>query len=183
MAFVKLLFSFGLLLADLPAMDAEGWVTVERSRKEAEAQGADERDPSIWVVFSKQIGAEKILVSFPDEPVYRYMNGDGAELEVSGKAHGIEHRFQMFKEIFQSSEQMLDLRLKQLEKVSIVEKRVSENSVELLFWQDGFWVQEKLIRTENRVFFLQTKSSEIERDSHRAFTQSFDLVRDPKFQF
>jgi hypothetical protein len=182
MAFVKLLFSFGLLLAELPAMDAEGWVTVERPRKEAEAPGADERDPSIWVVFSKQIGAEKILISFPDEPVYHYMDGDGAQLEATAKAHGIEHRFQMFKQIFRSSEQMLSLRLKQLEKATIVEQRVSENSAELLFWQDGFWVQEKLIRTENRAFFLQTKSSEIERDSHRAFTQSFDLVKDPKFQ-
>jgi hypothetical protein len=179
----KLLFSFGLLMTDLPAMDAEGWVSVERPSKEAEAPGADERDPSIWVVFSKQIGSEKILISFPDEPTYRYMNRDGEQLEVFSSSGGIEHRFQMLNEIFQSSEEMLKLRLEQVGSSSVAEKKVSGNAAELLIWKDGFWIQEKLIRTDQHTFFLQTKAPHIERDSHRAFVQSFDLDLDRKFSF
>jgi hypothetical protein len=176
----KAIFSVGLLLADAPLMDAEGWVSVERPKKEAEVSGADERDPSIWVMFAKQIGVEKFLISFPDEPTYRYMNGNGEEMEVMTVSEGIEHKLQVWNEKFESAEQMLKLRLERISATAVIEQKSDENSAELLVWKDDFWLHEKIIKTEHHTFFLQTKSPSIERDSHRAFVQSFDFEINPK---
>jgi hypothetical protein len=173
----KVLFSFGLLMADLPAMDAEGWVSIERPRVE-DVEGADERDPSIWVVFAKQIGPEKILISFPDEPTYTYKNGG---LEVFSKSGGHEHWFQVLDQTFQSGEEMLRFRLEQLGSPRVVKQKTSENSAELVVWKDGFWLQEKIVKSDYRAFIMQTKSVELEPDFHREFTRSFDHSIDPKF--
>lgn len=177
----KFMFSLSLLMSDAPKMDADGWVPVERPKQEAEMVGADERDPSIWVVFAKQIGSEKIILKFPDEPTYRYAHKNGEEMEVTASAFGVEHKFQVVPQTYASSEEMLRQRVGQLEGYTVISQKWDENSAEWMGWKDDFWVQEKIIRGEFRTFFLQTKSASIEANSHRAFVESFDLEIDPKF--
>jgi len=170
----KLLFSFSALFASAPVMDEEGWVTIPRPSNEAEAVGADERDPSLWVVFAKTIGEDKLLVRFPDEPTYHYM-GEAGELEVVSVAAGNEHRLQVLSETFQSTEEMLKKRLERLGNPPVVQKRVGKDKVDLILWQDGAWLQERWVRAEHHTFFLQTKSNSIEREAHNIFVKSFDF--------
>jgi hypothetical protein len=175
----KFLVSLHLLMACPSVMDEEGWVLIERPHIEEEALGADERDPSIWVAFAKQVGPEKILINFPDEPVYHY--GQGDEMEVFLTSNETEYRLQIATQIFHSSDEMLRFRLEQLGHASVIQQKIKEKSVELLVWKDGFWLQEKLIRTDLHTFLIQVKSTSIDRDSYKTFARSFDLVLDPKF--
>ena len=54
----KALFLIGVLQAELPS---DGWIAVDRTEKEPAPMGADESDPSIWVIFAKEMGSEKYL--------------------------------------------------------------------------------------------------------------------------
>jgi hypothetical protein len=48
----------------------EGWYPVEK--KVEAALPADQRDASLWVLFVKDWGGERIQIRFPEEPQYRY---------------------------------------------------------------------------------------------------------------
>jgi hypothetical protein len=170
----KLLFSLTALLASTPIMDEEGWVSLPRPTNVAEAMGADERDPSIWVVFAKQLGTERLMVRFPDEPTYHYF-GEQGEMEVISKAGGNEHRLQVLSEVFPSSDLMCQRRLEQLGHPPVVYKSMGKQRVDLILWQEGAWLQERWIRADHHTFFLQTKSDVIERDAHKIFVKSFDF--------
>lgn len=156
-------------------MDQDGWVTVERPKKEAEAMGADERDPSIWVVFSKQLGTGKMVVRFPDEPSYRYVGEGKQHMEIFAAADGIEYRVGILEETVKSADEMLKARMEQVGSQTVAKKEILENRAELIHWKEGFWFQETLLKTDHHTFFLQTKSADIESDSHRVFVKSFDL--------
>jgi hypothetical protein len=174
MSLFKMVLSF-LLLSGHPEMDQDGWVTIERPKKEAEALGADERDPSIWVVFSKQLGLGKMVVRFPDEPSYRYARENKQHMEIFSTADGIEYRVEILDERVQSIEELLKIRVEQVGAQAVAKQQIQENRAELIHWKDGFWLQETLIKSDQHTFFLQTKSADIESDAHRTFVKSFEL--------
>lgn len=174
MVIFKALFLIGVLQAELPAeVSSNGWVTVERSEKEASPLGADESDPSIWVVFAKQMGSEKILVSFPVEPIYKYTKADGSAIKISASAGGSEHLVW----ISGPSNDLLNERKTSLESAVIALEKVGEEGTELIYWQSGYWYMEHLISTAEHSYVLQTKNAELESDSHRIFVSSFDLQK------
>ncbi|HEX2583334.1 MAG TPA: hypothetical protein VHL30_04385, partial [Chlamydiales bacterium] len=144
MIIFKALFLIGVLQAELPAeVSSNGWVAVERSEKEDSPLGADESDPTIWVVFAKQMGSEKILVSFPVEPVYKYTKADGSAIEISASAGGNEHLVL----VSAPSRDVLNERKANLESAIIVLEKVGEERAELIYWQSGYWYMEQLIST------------------------------------
>lgn len=180
----KLLISAFILSADLsPEPDADGWVAIERPEKNSGVEGADERDPSIWVVFSKQIGPEKILISFPDEPTYRYMDVRGELIEVRSASRGAEHRLQVLQETFKSPEELLTLRKKQLEGASMFTQSHDSTKkwVDLMYWKEGFWHFERLITTDLHTYFLQTTAPDADGEAHHIFIHSFNLENDRKY--
>ncbi len=154
-------------------MDANGWVTLERPEKETHTTGADERDPSIWVVFSKKIGAEKILINFPEEPTYRYFDDTGAEMEILAKSGGTEYRLQVLREIYAPADFLVE-RKKALEGAAIAIEAVGE----LVYWKDGFWYLERHLVTAHHTYLLQTKSAALEGEFHRKFVNSLDVEID-----
>jgi hypothetical protein len=166
----KSLFLFVVLQAELPV---DGWVAVERHEKEASPEGADETDPSIWVVFSKKIGSEKILVRFPVEPAYKYLKEDGSEMEISASAEGSEH----LALVLSPSNDLLKTRKTSLQGAIIILERMSEEGEEIVYWKDGYWFKEKLVSTEEHSYILQTKSADLDSDSHRIFASSLDIEK------
>lgn len=52
----------------------DGWVSVQRPQRVPHQ--LEEEDRSIWAVFAKAFGEERILVRFPDDPVYQTKKGN-----------------------------------------------------------------------------------------------------------
>lgn len=51
-----------------------GWVSVPRPQRVP--YQLEEEDHSIWVVFAKSFGDERILIRFPDDPIYQRKDGN-----------------------------------------------------------------------------------------------------------
>ena len=66
----KSIFAFFLTIS-IPS--EEGWVSVSRTQR-VPIQ-LEEEDASVWVVFSKSFGREKLLIKFPKDPSYQKKNG------------------------------------------------------------------------------------------------------------
>jgi len=173
----KFLFAFGLVLSDSPqGMDSDGWYTLPHPKKEVQAPGADERDMSVWVVFSKKIGSEKILISMPKEPIYRYMGSEGTEMEVISSYGDSEHRLQVINKVYENSDILLESRKQGCAGALIVsENRVDGAYSELVYWQNGKWIYERVIVTSERTYFLQTKSQDVANEAHLRFVNSFTI--------
>ena len=52
----------------------EGWVSVPRPQRVP--YQLEEEDRSVWVVFAKSFEDERILVRFPEDPIYQRKNGN-----------------------------------------------------------------------------------------------------------
>jgi len=136
-----------ILLSSLMTVpDADGWVKIERPKKEAPPADID---PSIWVVFAKTLGSEKLLVRFPGDPTYRYLDEAGKELEVVAGMH----------------------------KLVVREANGAPTVTDKTYWQDGFWHMERVITTKNHTYFFETKSESLDLISHGKFVSSFDIER------
>jgi hypothetical protein len=174
--YILLLIKLFITISHLDAensVNSDGWVAVERADKEAAYAGADEVDPSIWVVFAKKIGGEKILASFPVEPSYKYSKADGSEMEIAASSEGSHYRIFIEKPM----DDFLNLRKNSLQGVIFVEEKTDEMGSELIYWENGFWTLERLISTEEHSYILQAKSIALESVFHRKFISSFDLEK------
>lgn len=182
MILFKYLLAFGLLLADAPAdgVDSDGWYTIPKPTKEEQGIGADEQDPSIWVVFSKQIGDERILVSLPTEPTYQYLDRAGEEMEVFSQSNGTEYRLQIIDQVYDDPNSLLMERVQESPGVILVgaaeEIPAGDFGVysEVSYWKDGFWYQERVVVTSQHTYFLQTKSETYSSDTFSQFANSFN---------
>ena len=157
-------------------VDEDGWYTVPKPKKE-DVQGSDERDLSTWVVFSKQIGLEKFLVSMPNEPVYRYTDSEGEQMEVYSSSGNDQFSLHVLKTVDGNPNYLLDARKSSCPDALIVEEiRASEFNAysELTYWYEGNWYHERVIVTGEATYFLQTKSSEFSLEAHNHFAGSFN---------
>jgi hypothetical protein len=66
--------AFLILSIPLSGSDDNGWVSVPRTEQKS-GHSFQEEDPSIWVVFTKTLGPDRVMVRFPEDPVYRYADG------------------------------------------------------------------------------------------------------------
>ena len=157
-------------------VDEDGWYTVPRPKKE-DVQGSDERDLSVWVVFSKQIGAEKFLISMPNEPVYRYTDREGSQMEVYSTSGNDQFSLQVLKTASDDPNYLLDARKISCPIAMIVEEvRASESNPysELTYWYEGNWYHERVVVTGESTYFLQTKSPDFSLGTHNHFASSFN---------
>ncbi len=80
MVFLKKLIASVLASISLVSGGDDGWFPVEKVEAE---QSFSKKDPSIWVLFSKDLGWGQFSVRFPEDPTYRYI-GEG-NLEIVSK--------------------------------------------------------------------------------------------------
>lgn len=128
----------------------DGWFSVSKSTKSEDR--AEEDDSSIWVLFAKNLGAEKLLVRFPEAPEYRYT--EGGDLEITAHQQG---------QIFQV----------------IVRPLGSEAPPvkELHYESEGKWIHEHFFQTEHHFFHLKSSSLGPSAEIHREFIFSFFIER------
>lgn len=162
----------GPLAADV---DSGGWVSLGPGiKKTTEEVGSQEDDPSVWVIFSKQLAGENFMVRFPEDPVYTYLSSEEMQIAASTQegsytlnvlkapaAHEVE---QQVKELFLKSE---------IDVAEVV--RPTENTFDILFRKDGKWIAQRLFLTSQHLYIFQTENVIFHRENHQKFIDSLDI--------
>lgn len=126
----------------------EGWALVPKPVKAQEQE--EVLDPTIWVVFAKNLGEEQFMVRFPVDPDY-WMGGNG-ELEISAEKLG---------EVF-------DLTVRKLEG----NEGKEGGSTQFL---DGKWVHEHIAHSKHYQYHFRTISDQEISPNHKDFINSFSF--------
>ncbi len=131
-----------------------GWVPVSKSQKAIHQ--IEEDDQTIWVVFAKDFGSERILVRFPEDPIYQYQDG----------------QFNAYATQLGSGELTLLVREKQGD-LAEGESRVRYASY---FDPDtGFWVREKHVETRRHQYVLRVVNPSENSSVFPQFANSFEV--------
>ena len=125
--------------------DSRGWVSLAQPQKVSEEVAEDEE--GAWVVFFKDMGAEKFLVRFPEDPSCTQIPG-GVLLEAN------------------NGEERVCLRVE-----SGVKKPLGDRSYDT---PEG-WAREKVFATSNFVYTLKTFGEKTGPNSHQIFVDSIDV--------
>jgi hypothetical protein len=126
----------------------DGWFPVAKAPKAEEE--STERDPSIWVLFSKTIDLEKILVRLPEDPSYSYT--DSGNFQLRSERDGETFELIAFKAGSESAP-------------------IADSLYEL----EGKWVHEHVVQSEQHVYLLRTSGNEADSPHHQEFVSSFSL--------
>jgi hypothetical protein len=174
----KIIFAVGSFINPISSenVDSDGWYTVPRPKKENVEAACDERDMSAWVVFSKQIGQEKFLISMPNEPVYRYNDPTGTNMDVFSSNESSEFRLHISPSVGLTPDQLIDQRKLSCPGAIIVDEVRTGGATtysEITYWYDGHWYCERFISTSQTTYLLQTKSQEYSKSVCNQFSNSF----------
>jgi hypothetical protein len=139
------------------AMADDGWVSVPRPERVIH-QFAEE-DRSIWVVFAKSFGSDRILLRFPEDPTYRHLEG----------------RFEAMATHLGNGEMCLLVRKKVLSSkppapISEVAYRDADT---------GHWVRERHIETDQHQYILRMSHPMDSAALFRQFADSFEITSAP----
>ncbi|MES2273243.1 MAG: hypothetical protein V4487_03535 [Chlamydiota bacterium] len=170
MRFLNYLIGTILLSGTLVAEEgAGGWFSIEQPQKlPAES---DEDDPSIWVVFTKNIGAEKFLLRFPKDPSLKQISSD--RVEISSLQDGASYQLSVEKA------GDVNRRLKEVEAlpgVSLIRAEQKGAVLDLHYRLGEKWVYEHLSLTFEHLYLFQTTSPEANEENHRLFVNSFQFI-------
>jgi hypothetical protein len=178
--FFKFMIAFRLLASDTSdELDIDGWHAIPKGGIEEQGIGADERDLSVWVVFSKKIGTDKVLISLPAEPTYRYIDQDGNALEVKTQSGGCEYRLLAMNQVIDNPAKFLEQRMQNSSGIipgwvgSERAEEVSGFNDEITYWKDGFWHHECIVVSREHTYLLQTKSVGYSIEAHHQFSSTF----------
>lgn len=167
-----------LLLAG--SIDENGWASVERPKKSPIEQKGEE-DPSVWPVFARQFGTDRVLIRFPTDPIYRYPNlerGDSETMEIESRVPGTLHRIRV-EENEQGLSEMVKEKIDSIEadenSLLVLSERTSGKVADLFYRAENQWIRERIIKTDARTYVLQTFSDSLSDDSHQKFISSLDL--------
>jgi len=137
-------FSFG---------DSE-WVSVPRPEKVVHQ--LEREDHSIWVVFAKTFGEDRVLLRFPEDPVY----------------HRAESRFDAFASHLGVGEMSLIAQKKEIGTSSSPIGDIAYFDAE-----SGRWIRERHIDTDQHHFVLRVSHPSQSSSLFRQFTDSFEIER------
>jgi len=141
---IILKFLIGSLLLFSSPSPEDGWFPVEKEVKAAEQ--VEENDPSIWVLFAKSVGAEKFLVRFPEDPVYRYL--ENGALQISSVRGG---------EVFE---------------LTVLGTDSDIPRTDLVYQQEEKWVHEHFLQTNHHVYHFKTLSNTLNSEYSSIFFSS-----------
>ena len=148
----KLLIAFFIAFTSFAVAD-DGWVSV--ARPERVVHQWEEDDSSIWIVFAKTFGQERILIRFPEDPVYRHLDG----------------RFQAAATHLGIGEMSLIVRKKETPSAPVASRReVSYRDAD-----SGRWIRERHIETDEYHYVLRASMPTESATLYRQFVDSFEI--------
>ncbi len=164
-------------------IEENGWVSVDKPQKQAQSQH-EEVDPSIWTVFAKEFGSEKVLIRFPEDPGYRYPQidqGDKETMEIDSTSGETLHRLNVLKFPDQPLDELIQKKINNIQSeegaLLVQTDQIDGQMADLLYRSQGKWVRERLILTDEHLYILQSASETLEGSSHTQFIASFDLEK------
>lgn len=156
------------LAAEEPLND--GWFPVEQLEKTPFEE--DDKDSSIWVIFMKNLGDEKILARFPEDPHYQYITPQNLEISSTKGA-------EMFKLWVQEIPRDRDPFEQRAEEIlSLPEVVVTQSDSEglnFVYQAEGKWFREHLLQTGSHLYLFQTSSYTATSANHEIFIHSFEI--------
>lgn len=168
-------YLIGAILAAGPAIPVEaeegdGWFPVEQ-KTETPSDG-DEIDPSIWVVFAKQLAGEKIVLRFPEDP--SYLHPAPGVLEIASSKEG--ERFLLRAVERGPGEDPFSQRAAEIQALPDAEVfEIDREASSFLYKKEGKWIREQIVQTAGHSFLFQTTSPSPDGVSHRIFFTSFQV--------
>ena len=175
MFFINFLINCISFIGIAAAPDRDGWVSVDRPDVYMEEMVEDEDG---WVVFSKQIGFEKFLVRFPEDPSCRYFQEDAMELNATqdGVIFSLKREARGSKELKVFLSQRIE-EIGVLKDAVLLRVEEKEGSIELFYRiVKGEWIRERLIATADSFYTLQTMSSRQQVEIHKQFADSLVVL-------
>lgn len=147
----------------------DGWFPVERPPKpSASLEGID---PSIWVLFTKNLGEERIRVRLPADPTYKF--SFTGVFEISSKKEGEIFELKAYRQ--GDIEKRLE-EIRALPEVSSISLgSVVGGRADLTYKLNEKWVHESLFQTAHHLYSLQTVGETLESSNHLSFISSFGV--------
>lgn len=139
-------FIINLFAASSVLSSAEDWIPVPKVPKVEE--GLSDIDPSIWVLFSKKLGADHLLIRFPEDPAYRTTR-DGFLARSKGNG-------EIFELLVQSSGS-------------------AELEGSSLFELEGKWIHERIMQRGDHTYRLRVYSLHPEAPNSDRFFSFFRI--------
>lgn len=157
-------------------VDSDGWVSLTPIEKRAiEDPGLDQEDPSIWALFSKQLGDENFMVRFPVEPKYHYISQD--EMEITAESPEGHYSLRVLNALpFDAVETQVQEVFMQTDVVLLEKKKVADNRWEIVYQKEGKWVAQTFLLHFQHLYIFQTEDVVFHRENHQKFASSFDVV-------
>lgn len=163
---VAILLASGALVAQ---EGKDGWFPVEQPPKPSTS--LEGIDPSIWVLFTKSLGEERIRVRLPQDPSYKFSFTGIFEISSQKEGEIFELKAYPQGEIEKRIEE-----IRSLPEVSLISlESVGEGRANLTYKLNEKWVQESLFQTVHHLYSLQTVGETLEPTNHLSFTRSFDV--------
>lgn len=157
--FIKRTFIFALLsVVSSVAFGQDDWVKVPP--KELVVHQLEQEDHSIWVVFSKTMGSDRVLVRFPEDPTYR---------------HHVDGHFEAFATHLGVGELSLSAKKK-----NFSSKKSSAQTLGEVIYRDietGRWIMEKHIETDQFLYVLRFSHPSQSTVIFRQFVDSFEVEK------
>ncbi len=157
-------------IAPAGAEESDGWFPVEQ-KEETPFEG-DEIDPSIWVVFAKQLAGEKIVLRFPEDPTYSHP-APGV-LEIASSKDGEQFFLRAVER--DGGGDPFSQRAAEIQALPDAEAfEIDQAESSLLYKKEGKWVREQIVQSAGHYFLFQTASPMSDGVSHRIFFTSFQV--------
>lgn len=163
-----------LLFAFAPFQEDTDWVPIEKTEVVTPEEIWESQDHSIWPIFSKKTGHEKILIRFPSDPVYRYLSPN--EMEITAiEGSETTQLLILEKGVVDSVNQRIQ-ELTDAPNVLLLDvQKESDRLLDIQFFTEGKWVFERVLITEEHLYIFQSSSTEPHIKNHARFVASFDL--------
>ena len=154
-AVYSILFVFSAL-----GNSTDGWVQVPRQEKVLQET---EEDHSIWVVFAKAFGSERVLVRFPEDP--------------------LTHQWDEFFQATAADTEGGELSLV-VQKKDNLSSEPCTKATDFSYRDEvsGLWVQERWIETEGHIYLLRATHPSESAIFFSSFFDSFELEREEDFK-
>lgn len=175
--FVKFLLLCSSYTGPLAAeIDSGGWVALGPAIKKGSGEEArQEDDPSLWVIFSKQLGNENFMIRFPEDPAYTYLSPE--EMQISASADGASYTLRVLQA---ASVEEMELRIKDLylqSEMDVVKvDRPAENTFDIVLRKGGKSIAQRIFLTSQHVYILETENVIFHRENHQKFITSLDVA-------
>jgi hypothetical protein len=135
----------------------------------------DQEDLSVWVLFSKQIGNENVMVRMPEDPKYHYLSSD--EMEIVSSSGGDVYSLQVLKAVSRDSvEALMKETFLQPDILLSEVQRTADNTWDIVFRKEGKWFGQTYFLSHQHLYIFQTESSVFHRENHQKFVSSLDII-------